>query len=125
MNDRGRAASLWLPPIAVMALIFALSSMPSEDVDRTAIEVALRKAAHFVEYAVLAALWLRALRPRLDLRIAIGLAFGLTLAYAVSDQLHQTLVDGRVASPFDVMIDAAGAAAALALMARRRVASRA
>ena len=125
MKDRGRAASLWLPPIAVMGLIFALSSMPSEDVDRTAIEVALRKVGHFAEYAVLAALWLRALRSRLDLRIAIGLAFLLTVAYAVSDEVHQTLVDGRVASPFDVMIDAAGAAAALALMTRRRVASRA
>lgn len=124
MSDRGRAASLWLPPLVVMAAIFAISSTPSADVDRTVLEVALRKLGHFAEYALLAALLWRALRPRLGSIPAVRAAFVLAVAYAVTDEIHQSFVDGRIASPFDVLIDAAGAATALALLARRRALSR-
>lgn len=124
MSDRGRAVSLLLPPLLMMALIFALSSIPSGDVNGS-LQGPLRKVAHFGEFALLAALWWRALRSRARPGAALAGAFALTLAYAVSDELHQGFVEGRHASALDVLIDTAGAATALALIAGRRVPSRA
>ena len=120
MGAKGRTAALWLPPLAVMAAIFALSSMPSTDADRGLAHLLLRKAGHFAEYALLAALWWRALRTTLAGRAALAAAFAIAVGYAITDEIHQTFVDTRVGSPLDVLIDAAGAAAALALIARRR-----
>mgnify|MGYP005855903993 CR=1 FL=1 len=104
-----RAAWLWQwgPPLLWMAVIFALSSrshLPSAP--QPLLDLLLKKAAHFVEYGVLALLWLRALSPA-EWRSARGPAL-----YAVSDELHQALVPGRHAQPTDVLIDAAGAATA-------------
>ena len=120
MQEKRRAAALWLPPLAVMALIFALSSVPSDDPDRGWLQLVLRKMLHFGEYALLAGLWWRALRTRLEARAALLAAFSIAAAYAVTDELHQTLIDGRVGTPTDVLIDVAGAATATALIARRR-----
>lgn len=120
MRDKDRGLLLWAPPIVLMALIFVFSSMPSDDPDRTFLELFARKVIHFSEYALLAALWWRALRTRLEARAALVAAFAITAAYAVSDEIHQTFVDTRVGTPVDVLIDLAGAAVALALIARRR-----
>jgi hypothetical protein len=115
-----RQASPWLPPLLLMALIFALSAMPGDDVDRGLAYFLSRKLAHFLAYALLLGLWWRALRPRLPLGTAVGVAFAISVAYAVSDELHQLTVDGRTGTPRDVAIDTAGAAAAAALILRRR-----
>jgi VanZ family protein len=120
MRDRHSALALWAPPIALMALIFVLSSMPSDDTDRSILQLLVRKAFHFGEYALLAALWWRALRTRLDPRAALIGAFSLAVAYAITDEIHQTFVDTRVGTPVDVLIDLAGAATAIVLIARRR-----
>ncbi len=120
MSERARAAAVWLPPLALMVLIFALSSMPSDDPDRGLGHLLLRKAAHFSEYFLLAALWWRALRTRLAGRTALVTAFAISVAYAATDEFHQTFVETRVGTPVDVLIDAAGAAAAIALIARAR-----
>ena len=108
MREMGRAAGLWLPPLALMALIFALSSMPSDDPDRGLAHLLLRKTAHFTEYALLAALWWRALRTRVEARTALIAAFSIAAAYAVTDEIHQTFVETRVGSPVDVLIDSPG-----------------
>jgi VanZ family protein len=39
----------------------------------------------------------------------------ITIAYAISDEYHQSFVDGRVGSVRDVLIDTAGVFAAWAL----------
>jgi VanZ family protein len=82
-------------------------------------QYAIRKAAHITEYAVLTALLWRALRrrqpgplPTWDWRIA-GRAFGLAVAFAASDELHQLFVPTREGRIRDVLYDSAGAAAAL------------
>src|SRR5262245_44439384 len=60
----------------------------------------LRKMGHVVEYGVLAGLWLHALRPGPR---AAPLAVGLAAAYAVLDELRQTLAVTRTASALDVL----------------------
>ena len=120
MRPRGSAAALWLPPIALMVLIFVLSAMPSDDVDRGLAHLVLRKAAHFTEYALLTALWWRALRTRLTDSTAIVAALAISIGYAITDEIHQTFVDGRTGTPVDVLLDTAGAATGAATVARRR-----
>jgi VanZ family protein len=107
MSRLPRALNLWLPVVAWAAVIFALSSIPSLSSGLGTWDLVLRKLAHGAEYALLAALLLRALaRP--------WLAFLFALAYAVSDEFHQHFVRGRVGAPRDVAIDAAGALIGLA-----------
>jgi VanZ family protein len=100
----------WLPAIAWMVVIFALSS-------RTRVSVAPEywtnfmffKTLHVIEYAVLYALTLR------------GLAHGskpttqhyqksaiITILYAISDEIHQTFVPTRQGTLRDVLIDSIG-----------------
>jgi VanZ family protein len=50
----------------------------------------------------------------------MSVAFVLATLYAVTDELHQSFVAGRHASPLDVAIDAAGVALGLALASRLR-----
>jgi VanZ family protein len=54
---------------------------------------------------------------------AAFMAWGVSVLYAASDEWHQTFVPTRVGTPWDVAIDAAGAALGLILAAvwwRRR-----
>ena len=120
MARRGGATALWLPPIALMALIFGLSAIPSGDEDHGVLYLIVRKGAHFSEYALLTALWWRALRTRVTESAALAAAVAIAVGYAVTDEIHQTFVEGRIGTPVDVLIDSAGAATAAALVARRR-----
>jgi VanZ family protein len=115
-----RLALLLVPPLIWMAIIFVLSGQPSDHVDRAWWDVALRKVAHVTEYAVLTALWWRALRA-LGVSRPLAGAVAIALLYAATDEFHQTFVDGRTGTPVDVMIDAIGMTiAALLIYARRR-----
>lgn len=116
-----RTLSLWGPPLLVMALIFAGSSMPSDGVDRGLAGLLAAKTIHLTEYFVLMlALW-RALRTTaLGARSALAAAFAICVLYAGTDELHQNYVEGRNPSPVDVAIDAAGAGAAALLIVRAR-----
>jgi VanZ family protein len=111
-----RLASTWLPLLVWMALIFAFSSLHGGG-HLPAAEVALRKLAHVAGYFVLTLLLLRALQ-RSDVAAAMLAAIVLALAYAVSDEWHQSFVPGRTATPRDVAIDGLGLALA-ALAANR------
>lgn len=134
--------SRWLP-VLLWALLIYSASADSQSVRRTSrfigpvvrwfvpaasddtisqIQFAVRKTAHFTEYAVLALLLWRALRqpgpwdPR-----AARLAFAGAALFALTDEWHQSFVPNRQAHPVDVLIDCAGAATALlALRARLR-----
>ena len=87
----------------------------------------IRKASHFVEYAILALLAARAFRtsPRDFLRnhwFAVSLMF--VALYALSDEFHQSFVSTRTASIYDCLIDTAGGLAALLVISRRDKKSR-
>jgi VanZ family protein len=119
-----RRPDLWLPPLLLMAAIFFLSAQPSLDSGLGWIDTVGRKLVHFGEYALLCFLWWRLLRTLMPDRRAALVAFLVSIAYAATDELHQSYVDGRHGTPVDWAIDSAGAAAAaLAMTARRRVAA--
>jgi VanZ family protein len=102
--------SRWVPVVAWAALIFALSSIPSLSTGLGTWDYILRKCAHMTEYAVLAVLLLRACG-------SYGWAWTGAVAYAATDEFHQTFVRGRHGSPIDVGIDAVGAALGLGVWA--------
>ena len=106
-------ASRFLPVLVWAAVIFTFSSIPSLSTHLGTWDLVLRKAAHLTEYAILAALLRRATG-------SYGWAFMLAVAYAATDEFHQTFVRGRHGSPIDVGIDAIGVS--LGLMAWRRTA---
>jgi VanZ family protein len=98
---------LWLPLVVWSGLIFFLSTQPdfpSPETDWLA--DLLGNSAHVVLFAVLAVLWARVLgqRPRAVLWACI-----LTAVYALSDEIHQWFVPGRVADVRDLILDLAGA----------------
>ena len=73
----------------------------------------VRKAGHVTEYAALALLWRRALGPA-SWRAPLGFA----LLTAALDEAHQATTLTRGGSVADVLLDAAAAAAALAVAVR-------
>jgi hypothetical protein len=96
-----------------MAVIFALSATPDLDSGLGTVDFVGRKFVHGTEYGLLWWLWLRAFgfrRPWLAAAIAV--------AYAGTDEFHQTFVDGRHGTPRDVGFDALGIAVAWWLQAR-------
>ena len=102
-----------------MAVIFFLSAQPDLNSGLGTIDLIGRKVIHMSEYGLLCVLWWRALRTLTVPPRALGFAFLLTVAYAVTDEVHQLSVHGRHGSPVDVAIDATGAAIAVLLIRRR------
>jgi VanZ family protein len=95
-----------------MALIFLLSSQQSSG-QHDFFEYLTRKIGHVIEYTALTYFWWRAFRGLgvgRDARSALAPAIAIALAYAASDEFHQTFVHGRHGTPVDVLIDAIGMA---------------
>ena len=112
-------AAPFAAPLALMALIFVFSAMPSDGTDHGTLVLILRKLTHFGEYFALTGLWWWALRTRIGDRRALAIAVGIAIAYAIGDEFHQTFVDGRTGTWRDVLIDSAGALTAAWLIERR------
>ena len=106
------AVRRWGPVVAWAAVIFAFSSIPSLGTGLDTWDFVLRKIAHATEFAILAALLVRAFRNP-------GWAIAIGIAYAVSDEIHQSFVSGRQGSPRDVGIDAVGVVIGAVLASRR------
>lgn len=103
-------------PLALMVVTFYLSAQPFTGPELAWWEVVLRKLGHFSGYAALAASWAWTLHPRLGLSRALRLAALISIGYAISDEYHQSFVEGRHGSPVDVLIDSAGALTALGVV---------
>jgi VanZ family protein len=97
------ALGRFAPPLALMALIYFLSSLPSLNSGLGTYDLILRKLAHMTEFGLLWLLAHRALGWRAPLAAA---AF--SIAYAATDEIHQTFVRGRHGTPVDILIDATG-----------------
>lgn len=133
----GRFLRYWLPLLIWLGVIFLSSTtlLSAEHTSRylvpflrwlnphisfstiATLHFALRKLAHLAEYAVLAVLLFRALRSARAWHVKMPALFvGVWVAcviFAASDELHQSLIESRTASPGDVLIDSLGAFAGL------------
>lgn len=127
---------LWTATLLVMLLIFGFSAETAEESDGTSaiitrpvtellaetrahitadekaqlyesVDHAVRKAAHFCEYALLGLLAYLLLRSYGLCRWQ--LAWLLVTLYAVTDEVHQMFLPGRSAQPADVLLDSLGA----------------
>jgi VanZ family protein len=79
----------------------------------------IRKAGHLTEYAILATLGARAFRHSSHQALRrnwFWLTLSLAIAYALSDEFHQSFVPSRTASIYDCLIDTAGAFIALLVL---------
>jgi len=103
-----------------MGVIFVLSAQPDLSTGLGTWDLIGRKVVHMLEYALLCLLWWRALREVAVARAALVLAVCVSLAYAATDELHQTFVHGRHGTPVDVGVDAVGMAVAAGLILRRQ-----
>ena len=101
------------PPLLLMGLIFFLSAQPDLSSGLGNWDLFLRKAGHMTEYGLLWFLWWRALGHGNP-----GPAIAITLLWVASDEFHQSFVEGRHGTPWDVAIDALGVGLAV-LVARR------
>ena len=122
----------WIPVLAWMLLILVASGnlMSAEHTSRflipfllwlkpdisfetlTLIHFLIRKTAHLTEYAILALLLCRALGRGPSFsghRERLVIAWIACVLAAASDEFRQSFVESRGASPWDVIIDSAGA----------------
>lgn len=131
----------WLPALAWMGVIFAMSAMPGDSsgqtsgrlvhlllsmisflfgqdaaaqIDIETIHLLIRKGAHMTEYAILYFLYFRALRMENTAHPGLC-ALLLCALYAATDEWHQSFVADRGPSVMDVAIDTLGAGAAFLL----------
>ena len=111
-----------LPALLYALLIFAGSSIPSLAPPPLGVHLS-DKFYHFVEYAVFGYLCARAFyyqsnRVLRDFALIIALVVG--SLYAVSDELHQSMVPGRYADVGDLLADVVGVIFAVLVFSRRR-----
>lgn len=106
--------SRWQAVIAMLALIFALSSIPNVAEPHRYV-IPYDKVAHFGEYSVLALVLAGSLRRqaagRLPLALLIAAAVTFGAAYGASDEFHQRFVPGRDPDVHDWLADLTGSLA--------------
>lgn len=109
----------WFPVVAWATVIFAFSAQPNlRFVSDDGLDFVARKIGHMGVFGLLALLIWRALGLTTALRRpgTWVVALGLTVLYAIADELHQGFTAGRHPSPVDVGIDGMGALLAIAVV---------
>ena len=104
------------PALAVMVIIYVLSSIPKGTLipDFGLRDFEIKKSAHILAYGVLANTYLWAITGWRNVRRThLVVAIMLATLYGVSDEGHQRFVPGRVGTIMDVGIDALGATLAI------------
>ena len=114
-RSSGRFVRYQLPAVVWALAIFAGSSLPGKAFPEVGFAL-VDKAAHVLEFAVLSFLLSRAFTrssnaPRRG-RAWLWAALSGT-AWAVSDEVHQFFVPGRLTSSYDLMADTVGVAVGL------------
>jgi VanZ family protein len=108
-SSRRNQALFWLPVLVWAGIIFAFSATPDlRFAQSDVVDFVVRKAGHMFVFGVLAVLVWLALASS-AVRRAMVWSWVLTVAYAASDEFHQSFTAGRHPSPVDVGIDSVGA----------------
>jgi VanZ family protein len=130
----------WLAAVLWMGLIFWLSHQPGGEssglslviterifsiisvvipagwLDFEFFHTLVRKGAHLFAYFTLGVLLMNALgRSGITGMGRLLIAFGISVLYAISDEIHQLFIPGRSGELADVFIDSAGAAVGIGL----------
>ncbi len=107
----------WLPALAMMAVIFLASSMPATDLPFFGRwDLLIKKGGHALGYAMLGLSYYFALPARLSRGYRGAMAWLMAVVFALSDEFHQSFVEGRGSNLVDVGIDSVGAGLSLLLM---------
>lgn len=117
MSPRARTALAWAPAVAYMAVIWVMSSFSHIDLPVQEFPLA-DKGVHAVEYGVLAVLVAYAVQQTFPARHLARTAIVSVLfvvGWGVLDELHQAFVPGRSSDVLDVVADAVGGTAGVAL----------
>lgn len=92
----------WLPAFLMMLIIFLFSAQPASELPSLSwADWLIKKGGHIVGYTFLAFSYWYALRMQQNRSWLVWL---LTLAYALTDEFHQSFVPGRNPSLWDVLV---------------------
>jgi hypothetical protein len=109
-----RSLFRWAPAVAMMGLIFIASSTPASQIPYFgAIDLLVKKGGHAIGYALLGLSYFFALPGRLSIPYRAMMALLMAVLFSLSDEFHQSFVDGRTSTVRDVLIDTGGATLAL------------
>lgn len=111
MSTRNGALGFrWLPAIIMMGLIFMFSSLPNSRVPYFGQwDVLIKKGGHALGFGMLGLAYAYALPTRLSRWHRWLLSLLMVVLFALSDEFHQSFVEGRNSSLVDVLIDTTGA----------------
>jgi hypothetical protein len=117
MKSSGIPSALrWIPAMFMMLIIFLISSLPASRIPFFGeYDVLIKKLGHALGYAMLGLSYYHALPQRVSVFYKVVLAFLMAILFALSDEFHQSFVEGRTSSLKDVVIDGFGTALALLL----------
>ncbi len=130
-GNRRRPATLsLLAAAAVMAMLYATSSVPGDPpADPTLVQQAFSwfsptvyNLLHIPAYALLAWTLFHCFQPPLGMRAGVLLAIAAAAVYGAGMELHQAGIPGRYPSLTDVALNGIGAALGAAFAARRATA---
>lgn len=97
-----------IPLLSWMVMIFLLSNRQKiAFTDNYPVSFAIFKSLHLFEYAVLFFLWARTL-VLLKIKNPFYWALFFTFAYGLSDELHQSFINGREGKLLDAFVDGLG-----------------
>ena len=104
----------WLPAVVMMGIIFALSSLPSSRIPSYGpIDILIKKGGHALGYGLLGLSYYFALPKRLTKFYRAITALMMAILFALSDEYHQSFVQGRSSSLVDIFVDGVGATIAI------------
>ncbi|MFH0907000.1 MAG: VanZ family protein [bacterium] len=110
LYKRNNIIKNWFLVLVWAGFIFFLSNQPDLKSSLPGQwDFILRKLAHISEYAILFFLLTRALfGHQISRKKVFVLSVALSIGYAISDEYHQSFIQGRHGSAQDVLIDSAG-----------------
>jgi VanZ family protein len=118
MENTSNSSMRWLPALIMMVAIFSFSSIPAARLpDFGPYDFLVKKGGHAIGYAMLGLSYFYALPSRLNSGYRWALSLMMAVLFALSDEFHQSFVQGRTSSLRDVMIDGTSAAVTVAVAA--------
>ncbi len=114
----------FVPMIVIMGLIFFVSHLPGSALRWYPRGYSLDKIFHAFAYGTLAASCLFAFNPHLSRIRTLWAHIGIILfclVYAITEELHQSFIPGRVVSGWDVLAGLTGSLVVVGIRSTRKL----